>query len=108
MPLWLGYIVPYVVAIATIKLSRSDSAEPAAAWQKPGQRWVEPLENGERGRDFCIALARRLAQLDLVAVATPPPFVPPCARPLSPMSRAQAAAAGEEAALAANSHDDAE
>jgi hypothetical protein len=32
VPLRLGYIVPYVVAIATIKLSRTVSKKPGNAW----------------------------------------------------------------------------
>mgnify|MGYP002480911479 CR=1 FL=1 len=27
--------------------------------------WYDPLENGEYGRDYCVQLARAIAQLDL-------------------------------------------
>jgi len=32
------------------------------------QRWVQQLENGERGKDYCLALAARLSALDLRAL----------------------------------------
>lgn len=35
------------------------------------KRWYDNIENGERGRDYAVKLARNLAKLDLSEVLTP-------------------------------------